>query len=358
MHAISPPTQQSSLVPSTSDPTLDYRTLMVGHLQKTAADTHQRQQQFAETKNPKHLLGGVWYTTDCYNAMNRIADLPDVQKRLKWFVDHHSFYTGYAPVKFFTRIQDTQQPTGYLAHVFEIRKDILPSQALDALEKEFSMLDCGNATYLAAFRALKQMLKPEKFDHLFAYDSPFRLRLSFNENRSLLNRLYSLVPLNSEEEVQQGDICYFSNIPDYVRKNPVGDWRGLNTACLDPSAKTYVFHGSPQEGATKSGIEMQLWEQCNTPPVDEGIHAPEIWKYLYSNYILGNEKESREAVASLRDKTFTWEEFQAMPPRKAREQCPFDGKLILDVMRPNMHRINALASAPLESIRQTFASYT
>lgn len=344
----------------------DFITLEVKYLQRITQDLYQRKQKFAETNDFQSLKGGVWYATDYYKALQQLCSVTKDEKlqktaadRLEWLVNKNKFYIGLAPNSAFQPVRDPnpKSVTTFLPFVFEIKEGVTPSQALEELEKGFSILDCGLACNLAAYRALRDVITPEKFDHLFASDSPFPLRLSYDKTKPQIERLFKQVSLRSEEDVQDGDICYFSNIREYIAKNPVAEWRGLNATCIDQVAKKYVYLGSPREGSQKNEIEVRFWEECNATPVDEGIVRQRIWKYLYSNYILGHEESSRKFVASLRERTYTWEEFQNTPSRSAEKGFRTQGKLDLEVARPNLQRIEELAQTPIEQIREVFASY-
>ncbi|WP_068471257.1 hypothetical protein [Candidatus Protochlamydia phocaeensis] len=341
--------------------TPDFISLFVAYFQAIAQDSYERQQvckegdgslNFSEAKDV--LSKGCWYPYDYYRALKKFKQ----EDRLTWLVKQCAFYHGLSPLKFFSYVEDTDRSvSGKKMFTFKIKDNIQPSRALDAFNETMSLLDCGTICHLAAARALRDLITPEKFDALFSANSKRRFCLSFKQDSSL-NGLFDHVSIKNESEIKKGDICHFASIVNYVFKHPFGEARGFNVLCLDENNHTYLGLGLSPKGVNSQQIEQKLHEAYNQDPIEEGFLPAVIWSKTFSNSLCCNEQKSRDLVDSLKDDKVTWEEFQEQPSRNQRIYGqPADGKLSLSVWRPNIERIQKLVKAPLSQVGRVFDSF-
>ena len=164
-----------------------------------------------------------------------------------------------------------------------------------------------------------------------------------------------VIQVENEDAIQEGDICYFSNIQDYIYKHPAGSLRGMNVMCQNAQKKIFLGLGMSPDGVQVDDIEKALHEGFNQEPLDEGFLSPKIWKNMYSTSLYCNEEKSREFVASLKEKKISFEEFQSTQSRCEQRGIPSKDKLIFGILRPNIERINQLAQASIENIRKVYS---
>ncbi|CUI16175.1 hypothetical protein PNK_0547 [Candidatus Protochlamydia naegleriophila] len=139
---------------------------------------------------------------------------------------------------------------------YQIKPKVKPSEALDYLADSLIFLDCGSSYSLANSIALKILLPPEKFDHLFASDGPYPFHLSFTPSGSV-HCLLDEVSITSEDHIQTGDLCFFTSTARYLSKHPYGHNHSLNTLCIDAVAKRYLAFGLTPEGCSHEEIEKK-----------------------------------------------------------------------------------------------------
>ena len=246
------------------------------------------------------------------------------------------YFHGLAPEESVSRVVDPKSPTTIKTHSFKIKKEVHPSEVLEKIESGLSLLDCGTLCLLAIYKGLCSTLGPEKFDLLFGAESANPLYLS-GDVSSPLSRLLTRREISSERDVKKGDICYFSNIKEYVAKHPVGESRGYHVICSSENPHRYIGFGLGTLFNTveidKTQLEYELLDSYNENPIDEGYHSEKIWDYLYSHYFRGDIKKGKDLVFSFREKKMSWDEFQKEPPRIKLSGLPFEGKMGLWIYR-------------------------
>ena len=270
----------------------------------------------------------------------------------------HTFH-GYAPAKFFDPIPSNAYPKKREIFQFKIKEGASPSNAIKQMGREsLALLDCGSSREVAFYQALLEVLGDEKFNKLFERKSPFSLQIGTGQANPI-SCLFEKVQLRSSQEIQKGDFCHMTTIQEYMAKHPAGGARGFNVICCDAdaAAKKYLGLGLNPQGADREGIEKHLFNAFNAAPIEESFLIGEIWNMHFTQYMLRDEKRSRELVASLKERTVTWEEFQSAPLRNRFLHEKMEGKLALQVERPLIQRIQKLAEAPLEEVNKTFASF-
>jgi hypothetical protein len=304
----------------------------------------------------KMLSSGIWYAAAYYKVLRHFQKSDLINR----WVSSGAFFHGYLPEGCLSLVSDQRTPTGIRVNSFKIKSSVLPSWTLDRIEEGMSFLDCGILCSLSVYKALRDILTPEKFDYLFAHDSPYPFHLSGDHYSPLLHLLIKQ-RIDEEKEVRKGDICYFSNIKDYVAKHPVGISRGFQVICSQEKPHRYIGFGlgtlTESVEVDKTQIECELWDDFNEAPIDEGFHSQTIWKYLHSFYFNGDYKKGKQLVDSYRDRQISWEHFQMEPPRIQVLGMPSVGKMSLWVYRPSRERIQLLVDAPLNRVREVFASF-
>lgn len=311
---------------------------------------------WSDNTNP-HPPKGIWYASGYYRYINKHALLD----RFKQHSSKEIFFHGHTPEDCFSQVPDPASPTGIRVDTFFLRKGTPPSYALKRLEEDLCLLDCGTFCTISAYKALCDILTKEKFDYLFAADSPYPLTLIKGES-SPLSKILIKQEINKENEARKGDLCYFSNIKEYIAKHPAGTSRGYHVLCSRENPHRYIGHGlgvlSGSIELDKQEIEKELLDCYNSEPVDEGFLTEKLWDYYYSFYFRGDKKKGKNLVASYRDKQMTIEQFRNELPRIHLSGKRHEGKMGLWVHRPHLGRIQALIDAPLNSVRNVFADFS
>ncbi len=283
--------------------------------------------------------GGIWYWDDYFSALAKSRSVG--KARLNALVESCGFYNGYAPSTCFRPVKDLRFPTELAPYTFQIKRDVLPSKALDALIKGPSILDCGSFLQLSVFLALKDLLGEERFNVLFAPDSDPPLRID-PEWSNMIGCLFFIIPIMRSSEVQKGDICTFTNIPLYVQKHPTGIAQAYNVCCnQDRGIRTFSGFGIPS-GSTQDEIEQILFNSFNSDPV-----TPE--DFGTESGIL--EKLKLEMPSpDLKNQKIDWDTFNTTPVSFGDTRA--EGKLLLRVIRPHQERIAELIATPKDKIRE------
>lgn len=334
----------------------NFISLSIQHFQTIVQDTFERLEEYQSTPSKQVLTKGAWYAHDYYQALKKGCQ----HDRIKWMIERHCFFSGYAPTKYFLRQEDQKSPSGYKMIAYQIKPDINPSEALDHLANDLIFLDCGVSYFLANSIALKVLLTPKKFDHLFASNGPYPFSLAFSPAGSV-HRLFDEVLITSEKDIQPGDLCFFASTVRYLNKHPYGHNQGLNTVCIDAIAQRYLAFGLSPEGCFREDIEKSLFDAYNSEPMDRQLFATPIWEdhAKRSNLSLAKLEIKWE---SLKDHQITWQQFQAKSGLQQIQELmsgtsEYEGKLRLKVARPNLQRIQQLIDAPQKKIRNVYKSF-
>lgn len=304
----------------------------------------------AEKGDLQAIREGVWYCSDYYTALKKCGK--GASALLETFKKQGNFMYGYASSTYFVGRSNSSLTTGREICVFDLKAGVLPSTAIDQLEKGPSLLDCGTVILLAHCLALKEIWGDDRFN------AAFRDNLQIDNAKSSLDRLFKRVRISSEDEIQVGDRCFISNIRMYIFKHSMEDARGYNTVCKrEEKPKTHIGLGLPVEGATRPEIERSLFESYNATPISpEEVISAEAVKHLYEHTICGNFEASKQVVEALKDEQMTWEEFQRTPSRSEEQGKRSQGKLELSVLRPDLKVIDRLAKVSVSEMAQAYAS--
>lgn len=328
---------------------------MIRHMCETCRDHDER---IEESKNPnldlsavKNLLGkGIWYPIDYCRGLEKFGQ----KTRFEWMIRTGATFHGMMPATF-ASVEDSFLPTKKKLYDFRITKEATPSAALEAIKNSPCILGCGEVRDLAVYQSLKDLLREQKFDLLFASNSATPLQIG-GGNENPFRRLFKRVEVRSAASLEPGDFCHFSNIQQYIAKHPFGHARGYNVMYKEATQEgpKFLALGLKAEGCLAADVEKALLDGFNQPQESERFFNPSILSHVYGKTLLQNEEKSKAFVASFSDLTLTQEEFDELPNRLAHGGGRAERRLLLSVERPDLDKIERLSNASLSDIRKVF----
>jgi hypothetical protein len=236
-------------------------------VQAIARDNFNRMQHYSA--NPKLLEGGIWYQSNYYDALVKLAEKkPNAQKRLDWCRNNNYFYHFYAPKELFVGIPSQTSPTGINVNSLEINPSTTPAQAIESLldKKLLALIDCLMTAQLGQCKALHYALGTERFNKLLNHNSGSPLRIGGLSDT--LDLFY--VPTSGAPAV--GQCTGAVNLPEYnIKHLLMGECSKINLVvsdASDPNNIKYVGLGVSPDGATKDEVEQMLVDEQNSPPRD------------------------------------------------------------------------------------------
>lgn len=182
--------------------------------------------------------------------------------------------------------------TGYLTddafektniRVFQLRRGVSATRALENVVGGLSILDCGNATQLVYYLAISDIIGKEAFDSYVAR-SPKPLYISvyteYAPTDSVLFDFLDEVNISSpsvenERPLTVGQLVYFRNYLSYIDKHPTGHGQGFNTIYVGRNHskdQTYMAFWKGPPKTEKEVIEL-LKTRFNEPE--------DMWDKLY-----------------------------------------------------------------------------
>ncbi|MGD2168841.1 MAG: hypothetical protein PVI40_01200 [Chlamydiota bacterium] len=194
--------------------------------------------------NDKTELTGIWYPTSLNIFLQKAGKTmpPD-------------YWMGYANTEYFSKTGD---------FTFELKEGKLPSDAIEALLNGPSVLDCGNATQLAYYKAILDIVGPNKFNELFS-GKYFTLKITqhgITDSNSHIACLADyteaakarVVGTLGHRPITIGEECHFEGVKFYANKHPVGAGGGWNV----------IYVGNDQNGEqlfASHGLEKPITER-------------------------------------------------------------------------------------------------
>lgn len=333
-------------------PEISFPVLLVNHY-KEIVETAFRDLEFVTTfeNNPRlqdkyqlFLKQGIWSPDDYWRASQKWGLNPS-QDLLK------TYRKGYLPDHIFSKRRD---------FTFKLNEGLLPSEAIMSIGKNLSLLDSGSIYMLAFHRALCEFIGPSKFDRIFGIAEekleppvigspdvgpepilsspeesfedwePFspkpqnkhRFFFSNKPNIRLTSHLFEFKTIDSSDEIRVGDRCCFKNSLFFSAKHKISE----EFIAICNESKTFLGLGLPPGGSTREQVEQMMLKTFNQAPL------------LEEKNILAKH-------------TLTWEQFQAVT-----ESPPYrkEGKLFLEIVRPNIERITKLGKESLDVVQQVF----
>lgn len=318
----------------------------ISHMQRINKDSARRLAQcraLAPDADPAVvdplLKEGFWYTQDHYEALVKFKKT----KRQDLYVRSGNSFHGYAHPEFFEGIRDDAMPSKRKMCTFKAKADILPTVALAKLNGGLVIADCGTATSLSACLAVHDLIGPAKFNRI----QPFCL--GDGMATPLFKHLYDCIDIKSDKDLQPGDHCYFTNIEGYSTRHPFGYAAGFNVIYMGNGLFTGLLGETEEiEGVTAEDLEKIMWEARNAEPAPKGFLRPDIEAFVLRGH---------QDAPKVPDK-ISWDAFKAAKGFHPNLQGePMQGKMLLNVHRPNLKNIERLAQASEEDVAQVFQSF-
>lgn len=215
--------------------------------------------------NDKTTLTGVWYPADLDRFFQESGE-----------VMPEDYWTGHADTAFFTKIGTC---------TFELKEGKSASDAIEALLRGPSVLDCGNATQLAYYKALLDVLGKDKFNELFS-EEIFKLTITqrgITDSQSPISYFADFTEaaktgatgVLGNRPLAIGEECHFKGVPFYGNKHPAGFGGGWNVVYVGNNTsgeQLFVAHGFVKP-MTEREINCLLVERYNRDrtPQDERL---------------------------------------------------------------------------------------
>jgi hypothetical protein len=287
------------------------------------------------------LSSGMFYGNDYFKALKTVGQTA----RLQYLIEKGTIYHGMAPSSAFAMVSDPNSPTGRTMCVFNIKKGITPTAALKAFREGLTFTDCGETCQIAYLTAIQHVLGEEKFNALFASDTPTPMQISpiTDQRIGSLTQLTKHVPFS--EKVEKGQILYFPNVPFYLAKHLTGDAAGYFTICCSSvtGKETFTTLGLRPSGSTVQEIQQTLLEEFNADPVGVSIVTSEVALRIISKCTPQAVLESKKLAKT----TLSFEEFDRA---KQQEVSPIRWKF-------DVERIQQLVKASVSEARTLFTKW-
>ncbi len=222
--------------------------------------------------NLQLLATGPFYGNEYFKALQAKSQTA----RLKYFLEKGNFFHGFAPSTFFYMQPDAQKPTQLVASRFLLKPGKKPSEALAAIRQGLSFIGCGETCQIGFYEAIREVLGTEKFDMLFAADSPTPLIIHFDTKQGPLESL--LVKTIPAGKISKGQITPILNVDLYTIKHFNGEAQTYVALCCDdtPDHQLFTTLGLPSEGMTLKEVSEKLMEEFNSTPMGMEIVTKEV----------------------------------------------------------------------------------
>lgn len=327
----------------------DLNSSMVNALQEVLLDSELRKQKCSN--DIQELNQGVFYPNEYFELLEKFGQ----DKRNEWLKNKGSYYHGLLPVKYFQQKKESSSPTGYRPMEFTCKKDVLPSESIQAALKGLSLIGCGEVINLTRYGALNQVLGDEKFNYLFSSDSIVHFPLG--QNNPILKLLKETKVTSSENlSFKKGQLIYidsaqtntfnvhshsFGTTNLYAIKHLLtGEARGFNAICVDDtySKEKFIALGTSSAGVSQETISDILLQEYNKKPLDP---KKIISKAAVIKLIQINDETTLKSMKQLENDKLSKEEFKALA-----------GGIVTQIVDWNIDRVTQLAQSSLnESVK-------
>ncbi len=216
--------------------------------------------------NTKKEFSGVWYPTDLKKFFSENSKEMPVE-----------YWTGYASEDYFNKKG---------VFTFMLKDGKSPSEAVNTLIIGPSVLDCGNTTQLAYYKAILDVVGSEKFDVLFS-DETFKLTITQNgitDSKSPISYFSDYTSASKKQlsgyigkrPLKIGEECHFEVIKFYGNKHPTGFAGGWNVVYVgnnELDEQLFVAHGfeSPMTEKEINKLLVELYNRERTPEEEDYI---------------------------------------------------------------------------------------
>ena len=265
-------------------------------LREIASDNIRRMKGYKA--NVQLLDRGIFYPNDYYTALKETHQ----QKRLDFFLQKGSFWHCYTPTSHFEMVPtpiDECYPTGFLKCCFVLKKGAQPTEALVSLREKISLLGCGETCQISYYEAIRKVLGDDKFNKLFAADSPTPLKIG--QSRLLNNPIASLMmACPTKSKIVKGQINQITNTPLYKNKHIHGHGSTFITLCCDdtPGKELFTTLGLSPEGLTYAQVNEALMAEFNKDSIGTATVTDVVAKCILE----GEPEEMLEQASELKNK--------------------------------------------------------
>lgn len=330
---LSNPTPHSSKTLTVEEVRGRLQNISVEILAEITRDNAHRMDGF--TNDIQLLSQGVFYLTDYFKSLKE----KNQTNRINHFRDRNVFFHGYTSPNHFTLADQATSPSGKKVANFVLKNGVLPSEALDAMKNGLSLLGCGEVCQIAQYGALQDVLGTEKFNALFASNSPTPLMIGSQLPTNPISRFRLYLMQENPSTLQKGDVVFIQNATTYASKHVTGHAHAFNVLCAEntPGSEKYIGLGLPPEGLTHDQINALLLCEFNLPP-----DSFERWSAPIRSFFSGVIVKSME----WKDAQLTPESFKELGGGKSLLACALDAE-----------RITALANSTLAEARKLLDGY-
>jgi hypothetical protein len=221
--------------------------------------------------------------------------------------------TGSAPTKFFDVIPQQGFPNRIPMH-FIAKKNVTPSDAVEAAIQGPTIGECGMAVQLTRYAALLDVLTKPKFDKLFSTPGhqvnigyirdderqPMRLFVDFTKRAS---EQKSGSP--NKRPLKVGQIVLFRGVENYRDKHPFGVGGSLNAICINAKSGEQRFTnlGLDPKGVTEAEIATWLLDEYN----QDADHPFSLFPDAYHVYLLAQNPRQASLKKRKAEKTLGYD---------------------------------------------------
>jgi hypothetical protein len=222
---------------------------------------------FKRTSDNSMREGGI-YPSDTYF---KLLTQHNQTKRKALLAESGKFLEGHAPSEYFEMIEDAGYLTGFKSQVFRLREGKCPIEALEAMEKGLSLIDCGALCSLIYHKVLRQVFKDSqgdesRFKEIFSAKGHNRLEITMG-----VGGYGSLKPfiVALQGAPQKGDVVHVDNLRKYKVKHFTGRMSG-HTMVADFLNGNLLIRGMdiPPEGINESQLEELMIGKYNLKAKD------------------------------------------------------------------------------------------
>ena len=238
-----------------------------------------------------------------------------------------------------------------------IYKGQQPAQALDALVKGPTVIDCGMFTQLSLWFGIRYMLGNERFNQYFGRAPFFITQCVYNKIEESSkpfsgNPLYSFLSKKESVTTPSLTVKHLANTPLYPLKHPGGNYGGENCIVIDEHYYIFDPHLANNQGITEADVLKLLREAFNEDRKSYDLDRLALYAKTPEQFhpkFLQTYSQLIDAAETLRAATLTADEFALV------EQSP-ELELRFDMHKFSIwlqHIENARGSDPIDYVPQS-----
>lgn len=217
------------------------------------------------------LQKGVWYPPQLLEACQTMRE----PKMVSFLQSADRRYVGYAPPKYFSRIEEKTNLFGYRVLHFIAKQDVRASDAIRAAMSGLTLTDCGGTCQIARWSGLHRTLDTPKYDRLFGSEvgKPINIGYLIDDELQPMRLFVDFTPeakahIKGEmgsRPVKKGQLIQIWGVPNYPKKYPLGWWQSHSVICVNDTPGEQLFGGlgMDEKGETEHEIHLKLVKQFN-----------------------------------------------------------------------------------------------